>query len=367
MLGVEHDPGARLRLARTSASASKGATIFEAPLGDLDVFEIDALPAGSYRVSAEVPARAARPKVYGEARVELVAGRHATVTLSLEPPEVPALVPLEGTLELPAAWHASEFELELQLLDAPLAGRSARSRLRRSDMLALDDPPERFHWSAGDVQPGRYQIDLLRPSFGTYLVVGPAGEHDARIVVPPPCDVVVRCVDRATGADVDVERLRWSVSTPKGRPGIPLQSAQRDASRSRWVLRVPAGTIELRTQDLRYEDQRETVEVAPGTIEVELRLAPATGLLLELRDDDTQVAWDPRWKAELVRVEILPGGKRPPVSSRRFGPRLCLNVRAPGSYRLVLGEIPGYQPVPEQVFEIERGARAQAVIELRRR
>src|ERR1051326_6027797 len=96
--------------------------------------------------------------------------------------------------------------------------------------------PGTFHWSAGEVQPGRYDAFLEDPLYHALLSVPASGLSDARIEVPPPAEVSVRCVDKDAGTDVSCEFVGWIPGLPNGVSGVASKRAKWDAQAKRWCF-----------------------------------------------------------------------------------------------------------------------------------
>jgi hypothetical protein len=370
LTGSAREPNAVLRL-RTSARAGRQRArfpelVFEAQLGERVAVEIESLRAAAYQIGVEVGESWKDPVVLGKAEVDVVAGQRVDVVLAVEALEPIAGVPLEGTLVLPVEWEIDEPSLAFELLDPPLGNQRTHFYVDAASMTRVEGSPDTFRWSAGDVQPGRYEIRLYEPPFSISLAIGPTGERDARVVVPPPCDVLIRCVDDESGADVEVDDLHWNCRRPQWVSGGTLSSARFDDALSCWCFRAPAGEIEFQARDHRYEHNQESGTVGSGTNEFVLRLRPVTGVLLVLRDGGAEIGWNDEWSAKLGPVAGTSHG----WSKSRLDSRLLIGlmrVKHRDSYRLTVGEIPGYEPVPEETIEIERGKVVEHVIELRRR
>jgi hypothetical protein len=359
LTGAVHEPGTRLRVIGGRAHQP----LFDAELRGQYTFEIASFPAGRYQVRVGVGDWWRDSRVLGEAEVEVVAGQRADVVLAVEALEPVERVPLEGTLVLLAEWGIEEPSIALELLDPPSGNQETHSYIDGEAMTRVEGSPNTFRWSAGAVQPGRYEIGLYEPPFSVSLAVGPTGERDARVVVPPPCEVFVRCVDDETGADIDVEDLHWSCRRPQWVNGGSLSSARFDDALSRWRFRAPMGEIDFKASDHRYAHHQGHGTVVNGTNEFVLRLRPVTGVLLVLRDGEAEIGWDDHWSANLSPLRATNHG----WSKARVDGRLLIGVQASGPFRLTVSEIPGYEPVPEETIEIERGKVLEHVIELRRR
>ena len=291
--------------------------------------------------------------------MEVLAGRQSTVTVQVQEPAPRIDVPFAGTLVVPTEWNLAEFTLGFDLLDVALGGWDGRFSIDRSGMRAEDDPPTTYRWHSPGAQPGRYSVQLRELTFTVEIEVGEGGLSDARIEVPSPAEVRVRCVDAGTGSDVTDGELSWNCVR---QVGGTCNSARWDAELDRWTFRAPIGEIVLDPSVPGYDFQWQTVRVEPGINDFVLRLVRSTGLTPILMDGKDEIAWDDDAMLTLVAAE----GQQDSLSSSSGGGRITLFKREPGLYRLKVPDIPGYEPVPEALVHLEKGVIQEYVIELRR-
>ncbi|MSR61353.1 MAG: hypothetical protein EXS08_02740 [Planctomycetes bacterium] len=358
LLGTVGAAGTRLRL-----FGSEHAPAFEAEVHAAGRVLVEALPVGPYRVKAEIGDYWRDPLVLAEAEAEVVAGGRARVSLTLKELEPRRKVPFEGTLVLPAAWELGEFELAFELLDTPLDGGDGRFSLASSAMEPEGDPPAAYRWSAPAVQPGRYEVELDELAFHAVLTVGDAGLRDARVVVPPPCEVLVRCIEDDTGVEVTSESVSWYCAMPEGLYGWSHERAEWDEALRRWRIRAPQGEVVVGVYGSTYAHASETVQARAGTNEVELRLARPTGLRVVLRDGTTEIPWADGAFPELEPLEGQPDFR----SSSSGGGTITLHKKEAGRYRLEVPVVPGYEPVPAVEVTLTKGVVTEHVVELVRK
>jgi hypothetical protein len=358
LVGAVSDSGTKLRLFASSYSP-----VFDQALRQTGTLAVADLAAGSYRVKAEIGNFWDSPLVLAEERVEVVAGGLARVVLTLKDLEARVEVPFEGTLLLPVEWELDQFTLDFELLDTPRGGGDGRFSLARGAMQALDGSPGLYHWAASAVQPGRYDVELRQLAYHTVLSVPPEGERDARVVVPPPCEVLVRCVDDATGEEVTSEQVTWYCAIPDGVKGWSNESAKWDADLRRFRFRCPQGEIRLGVISQAYAQASEPVQVHAGPNEVPLRLERMTSLAVRLRDGEIEIPWEAGLTPELVPAE----GQQAFRSWSSSGGQITLHEKEPGLYRLEIPAIPGYEPMPDTEVRLERGKTREHVVQLVRK
>ncbi len=361
LTGAPED-GARLRLFTESAF----------PEYEFDVtgpvLRIDALVPGAYRLRVERVETfqgMERALVLGEDSVEIVAGGLARGTIALRAPERSAGVPLAGVLVVPAEWELGDFELGFERLDGTgdaSEARGAHFTIVRSEMQPEGRPPETFHWSMPEVVPGTYEVTLDDVGFTAVLAVGASGLRDVRIVVPPPAEVRVRCTDGERELPPTGLRVDWHAALPEPVTSWSSQTATFDAALQRFVFRAPAGDVLVSAQGTGFAWKTETFAVRAGVNELTLVLKRTAGLRVLLRDGANEIPWGNDQRPRLVAAE----GQRTGEATTSGGGHVTLYRDAPGRYTLIVPEIPGYEPVPEQSVQLELGEVKELVIELQR-
>lgn len=352
--GAEPGPGTKLRL-----YGEGHAPFFERAVTSGGSFVVEAIPAGTYRVAAEMGNFWSQPLVLDQTKTEVAADRRTGVTLTLDRVEAPIGVPFAGTLVLPPEWKLSGFLLAFELLDTPLGGGDGRFSIVESEMGRTEDPGV-LRWALASAQPGRYSVALLELGNYTIVELPREGRTDARIEIAPPCAVSVRCVDDETGVPVKVDAVHWTCELPEGLNSWGLAQAEWNEASARWEFRAPMGGLSIGTWSERFEPAWLEVQALAASNEFELRTRPASGLDLVLMDGETRVPWDEAWTVNVAPMEAANGSNAWCWSGR-------LRAERAGSYRLAFGEIPGYEPLPEQLVELEQGVVKEHVLRLARK
>ena len=334
IVAAARDPATRVRLfqAGEHPDSDRPDDYLDERLDEASSFRVQDLPPGAYVAEARLGRESS--VLLGATRVEIVAGRRAEAVLELAPPPSAARVPLEGTLVLPADWDLARFTLSFER-----EGTGKARRLGDSELTPELGAPDRFRWRFPDVPPGRYRVSLFELGFVALVDTGPTGTREALVVVPPPCEVRVRCVDAHDGSVVRAAKVRWS-----WKPLSYGTEGSFDEAQDAWLLRAPRGWTQLQAHDRDHEFATQRVELRPGTNEFTLRMNRYLRLVLTLRDGAELVAWRP---SRLARLETLDG------QEAGYG-ELELCVTAPGDYVLVVPNQPGYEPVPPRTLRIER-------------
>jgi hypothetical protein len=225
------------------------------------------------------------------------------------------------------------------------------------------DPPFLYRWKCPEVQPGRYEAELHEFGFSVVLNVGSDGLPDAGIEVPPPADVHVRCIDASTGLNADGVSVAWRYELPPSVTSWGSVNAAWNDSVAKWVSRTPIGKVILSVSGDDYVGKHETVEFRLGMNEFVLVVQHKTGLRVVLRDGLTQIPWG----NTLIPILVADEGQESLRSMSQDGRTVTLIREEGGRYKLKIPEIPGYEPVPEQVVRLEKGVVKEHVIELVRR
>ncbi len=225
------------------------------------------------------------------------------------------------------------------------------------------DSPFLYRWTAPDVQPSRLIAEIQELGFSVVLEVGPRGLPDARIEVPPPAEVRVRCVDAETGHDVECEDVSWHHELPSGVGSWVHAPFAFDATLACWTSRTPIGGLLLYAFGDAYASTDDTVVVGPGANDSVLELHRKESLVVVLRDGRTQIPWDEELKPQLEPAE----GQRQWESWTRSAGTITLHRIESGLYKMTIPEILGYEPVAESVVRLEKGTVTEHVVELVRR
>jgi hypothetical protein len=215
-----------------------------------------------------------------------------------------------------------------------------------------------YRWKT-KVQPGNYALFVPQTGVLETLDVGATGVLDALVAVPPPCVLVVRCVDE-DGSEVEAS-LGWGFVSDAGmiQGTIPFV---RDDGRGTWQLRAPMRTLVVRGFRWGQSVER-TVELGAGRNEIELRFPALTGIEVLLQDGSTRVPWE---SGRLPSLRPLEGQAVPEVTERTEE-RVVLEAQQPGAYVLSIPELPGYHSVPDATVQLQRGKLFRRVVDLRRK
>jgi hypothetical protein len=314
---------------------------------------IEDLRPGSYMARVEIGPWFEKPLLLAASTepVEVVADARAFVALDLADAGAGILVPFGGTLEVPREWGEVEPRIEIRALRAPRGAARPRVTLSGTE------------WSAGNVAPGSYVIDVQPFGLWQEEEVPLAGNEAVRIEVPPPGDVTVRVIDEETRVAVPVAAIRWVVLARNEfvpRAWVEVNAGAEPgtfrflAPQGDIVARIPAGEYAAETTAIR-------VGAAGGTCTIKARRCP--GIRIALEESGTPVPAGLDFSVGAAPVD----GEGEVVSETHDGMTVTLRVSRPGRYRLRFGAFAGYAAIPERTVEAASGTTTDVVVSLAQR
>jgi hypothetical protein len=325
----------------------------------------EGLVPGRYVVQAEIGEWFRGPLILGAAPVEVSAGARAAVRLELKDRPVPgSKVPLEGMLVFPGEWEDRRIAIDFEPMDRPQAKTGEGIRVELESMEPVAGRSGHYRWSAGVVVPGKYLATIREFELQVIVDVGPAGRKDAEIRIGAPTEIEVRVVDAETGAPADVERLWWNCRRPEESTGGSSHWAPRADGLGVFSFQAPAAEIELSAHAVGYEWNEEHVTARPIEKNVfTLKLKRSCGLIVTVREAEGALPYDLIDDAIDVRDNSGSDAVRG-SSSDRNEHRLTLD--GPGTYKVTIGKLPGYQPVEPVTVEVPPGKFVNHEVMLRR-
>jgi len=337
-----------------------GVPDLELSIGPDETRRLNRLPAGTYDAALQIGANPADAITLATAKVELVAGERASVTLEAEgAPEAltRAEVPLAGTLTIPLAWGDRDARLEVAPLDRPRL-ESDDVSIATTEMTADPRDPRRLHWEAGDVLPGRYELKVKALELLGVVELGPAGDRAVHLEAALPHEVTVRLLAAAPDQPLKGGTVFWEMLTADGKLGYRSEK-HRDEAGARFL--APPGRMRLFAIADGHRIDSRVVDVIPGTNDFTLTAAPVQTIAVSFRDGDTAVPVD----VAAVGVAPVTGAGRI-VQKMTTGDRLELAVSEPGQYRVSIGALEGFDAVEPRVVDVPAGERVAVVIDLGR-
>ncbi|MCE9595307.1 MAG: hypothetical protein K8S98_14055, partial [Planctomycetes bacterium] len=357
--GVDPSRPSELRL-RESAQALPHAYV---PLTSDGTVVLRGLPARPFQLRAEVGNLFLGPVVLAEASAEIVAGETARVSLELDHAPKLDLASVSGRLLVPKAWTAEWPMITLTLLDTHLGTAEAYQMTVATPSTTTAEGFDVFDWNFASVQPGRHELAFYTSQVSIVIEAVPGANEGIELRVPPPTEVVVRVVDALSGEEALGVKVIWSPERPEGDHGGGAQDATYDAESHAYEIRAPGGPIVVRVLDWSYLPVVERIDASKDR-EVTLRLQPACGIRLSLRDGDTQVTLPDSWW-EHPEPESGTIGKGSMMMRDRGGLRAM--VTAPGTYTIQPPKLDGYVQPPLQRIEVRAGEFTEHVVQLERK
>ena len=167
--------------------------------------------------------------------VELAPGDNPPVRLTLDLPEPPPLLPCSIVVVRPDAWSERPPE-------ALLGGRPAEVRRQGGG------GEGRTRWLVtGSLPEGPFDLTLDTPGTRVRLVQPPGGADELEVVLPPPLEIHLSCVDANTGQPLDLEEVHHAHT---GEPPLGLSMfgrAHRTGEPGSFTIQVPKGEFRVLT------------------------------------------------------------------------------------------------------------------------
>ncbi len=299
--------------------------------------------------------------------VSLVADSVESVVLALRTPREPRAapaVPLAGTIEVPEGYDLTE--LELRVDPFPRSTQVSTVSIPFERWRPVDSGNRRFAWSAGDVAPGSYALEVNAADCAQPTDVGAQGRGDVELKLPPRASGILRLVDEATGKPVDLRGVHWiPLDRVVGRGSSNRGAGSRDFAPGTYPLKTHAGPGHVLFFDDDWVVARKgPIELEPGEHDVTVLLRRACGIVLRLVDGATEVPWDDVARGDVAirpaEVSSRSGGLGGPPQIQR--PRFQL--ASPGRIEITLPRFRFYRPVPPFEVEVPPGEVVTHTVEL---
>ncbi|MBL8803008.1 MAG: hypothetical protein JNN27_13480 [Planctomycetes bacterium] len=336
--------------------------ILELPLTADGAIELDGLGVGELRVAAEIGEVFENPLELAETSTALRPGERASVTLDLAPAPKFETATASGLIFVAKAWARESLDVELDLLDTLLRETASWGRPRVERVTSDRAGYDAFRWTRGDLQVGRYELEVDEPRFKVGIEVPAGGRDDFEFVLGAPVELLVRVVDAATGAPASIACVAWAPRKAPGSRGNSLEYAPFDATRGGYIIRSVPEVVSVWVEPIEHMPHDEDVDLARGTREHVVVLQRAARIEAAARSGDTRLVIPDEWDWEESPSEIDGGGETclrvyPDDSSRIF------ILSKPGVYQLNPPRIPGYRELPLQRIEVFAGRKTEHVLE----
>jgi hypothetical protein len=296
------------------------------------------------------------------AQAELEAGAVEHVPLVLAEAPVLKTANATGLILIADEWETSTVQIALEFLGTSLG---ASGGMYDPSVKAVPSPRagfKAFEWSESDLQVGRYELSLHQPAISTAFEVSEQGLINFEWTVGPPRELLLRIVDARTGVDLLIDDCRWWAKLPEGVDGGSPELAPFDPEKRAYVIRTPAEAIDLSILTWPYQPYGEALDLSSGLRQHTVRLEPASGVTLKIRDGETPIAFPEDWYEHPVMVE---GDGRTTLAQLGQFERKFM-VSEPGTYTIELPEVAGYRKAENPTIFVPDGEFVEYVVQLER-
>jgi len=356
-----------LQLEREIENSQRVEELAEEPLQAGEPLVLAGLPVGTL-IARVLASGSGLESVVLERRIQVAVGATTELGLDLDSLWQPSN---QGEIQLALILEddsdANALEVRCESLDTSMPCDSA---VPLADLKRRSDDSLRWHLAARPA--GRYRISVPPSSVTTEVQVEPRSVAQTTLSVPALPKLRLWALDRTTSSSVPVQAVVWR---PAG-----------NASHADWSFTSPqvadgaidfplaAGRIELAVQAAGYLTAKLEIEVQPGWNEelIELQPLDPREILVRLTSDGNAVpAPEETWSATtataasgrsaLVGLRLRTGALMDGCCSD--GASSILLVDGPGTYRVTLGPVPGFQS-PESISVVVGADRATVEFEL---
>jgi hypothetical protein len=362
-LRIEGDlrPEAPVSVVLRRASPAQGRPLESISVSQPTTLVIDGLPAGAYRVSAELGSPP-RTVELGSVAVTVLADSVFDATLVVAAAPAVQRAPLSGIVLVPVAWELDTPTLDVKALSPLVSGQRSLEGL---EVDPADGEPgfDAFRFAHPGLEVGRYSLWLRVPPLRVDFDLPPAGRLDLRVVAPPPSDVIVRLFEADTGAQLRPAYLFWAPQLA-GEPFGHLETAPYSSDHDGYrILTAPGEVLLMPDSEDGIELPETTLVVPAGSSTAAVNVRRLTELDVVLLDAGVPQPFPDGWRVRFFRAEedaALEVLLTASTSLRRA------RLPAGGRYRIEFDAFPGYQPLPALEFEAPHRQRSRIDVRLER-
>jgi hypothetical protein len=350
IVGLDPNAGALLRLYGGPAGGSASPALTRDPRA-ANPWLLENLPVGTYLASVELGFDKAHAEVWGEVGVEILPGVRVRETLVVDERELGEIAaPVSGTLFLPRAYRASQPVLLIAPLEGGNPARAQQVRVPLAMMRELD--PEMFAWSAGDLIPGRYLLELAPLAVLQILEVRPGGEHDVHIAVETPGELVIVPFDAQTGERIAEAMATWIRTPPEGLTNWTPARVLAEARTRQIEISAPCSEVSLNVSAPGYAPSLVTARIESGRKGISVPLEKSIEVDVELFDGTTRVPYGASFQVDASQV----GGEGRVTSWKIVDGACRVALSNEGVYRFSLRVPAEFSAAQPQEIDVRRAS-----------
>lgn len=327
-----------------------GEPLFELRLEKPRIWTFLHVPTGHYEAQLLLRVEPETPVLVVRGHASVMKGERSVVQLEVPPPAAEQqLVQLRGKLHYSRKWPREK----LRMFFRPIEPGPDLGRLPRR-VEPVQHAPDLWHWDAGRIAPGRYEVQLEPFDCSVSVHVPPQGRRDLELRLPDPVPVEIQ-PEYEEGEDGDTIAVRWRLleTDPHTFHGIFEEHIERVDGKLSCLL--PRGPIHLELFDEFMQRSRtQALQIAAPEMRLDIELETIHGALLCLFDLEAVKAGEQpempgfldlvRFKAQ---VEALDGAGSLRSQEIVGFVYLLLEFDRPGRYRVQLPKLEGFaQPAP---------------------
>ncbi len=267
LLGTR-SPGSELRIYKHGRARPVSST----GIGILRAHTFSDLLPGNYRVAAEIGPWDESPIVLGEARVYLEAVPWNKVAIDLTPAPKLERTTLQGSVHVPHSWADEKFWLAFDLQDLALDGSTAHHVVSKNSLVSMGGLGVNYSFELEALQVGKYSLRVNPLGYGYEFQLSPGELNQISITLPELLEVTVLVRDETTQQPAETSTLAWRQPNFRGHHLISKQ-AKRAEGEEKFHLRVPAGSLTVKSPQGRYTAAEKTVQAEDG-LEIVLSVRP---------------------------------------------------------------------------------------------
>ena len=303
------------------------------------------------------------PVVLGTVGFQIAAEQTTEAHLETSALEKPDAALIAGTLHVPAGWPLKELLMTIALQDTPLLGGIAtHQHLRIGEKLkAVPEDPRQFRFNLGRVQAGLYEITIRSFHYTRGLAIT-VDDPDLEIRVPPRVKVSIDVEGDVQGRAPFLNSLVWHCKPGPGVTAWGLKEEDRTGAGEAFEFFAPATTIRIRSNNRAFYGEPFLLDVPPTGASATFRVRPTCHVFIEAIEGEKRVPWSWDWPWKLTPLS----GKGKTLTRGVDGGRRFADVSVAGRYRLTVGPIEGYAPIPARDVDIGLGEPTEVRIKLTR-